>query len=97
MLYLDLVDVTPAPILARLDRLHDGMLRLMKVLGRMFVLGRITTTDMATFEAYSEMNPRVTLLQALLASCSARMHFAYGLEMRADCGCHGVLPLRRES
>ena len=55
----------------------------MKVLGRMFVLGGITATNVPTFEAHSEMNPRVTHLQALLTSCSAWMHIAYGLEMRA--------------
>ena len=60
------------------------MLRFMKVPGRMFVLGGIATTDVATLEAHSKMNPRVTHLQAFLASCSARTHFAYGLEMRAN-------------
>src|SRR4029077_324083 len=34
---LHLIYVTPAPILAGLKRLHDGMLRTMKVLGRMFI------------------------------------------------------------
>jgi hypothetical protein len=46
-----LVDVTPAPIFARLKRLHDGMLSGMEMLRRMFVLGRITATDMAAHKA----------------------------------------------
>jgi hypothetical protein len=37
--YLDLIDVTPAPILSRLDGLHDRMLGAMKMFCRMLVLG----------------------------------------------------------
>jgi len=37
--YLDLIDVTPAPILPWLDGLHDGMLRAMEMFRRVLVLG----------------------------------------------------------
>src|SRR5260370_30833698 len=42
-----LVDEAPAPVFARLHGRHDRMLGRMIVLGRMFVLGGITATDMA--------------------------------------------------
>jgi hypothetical protein len=35
---LYLVDIAPAPTLTRLKRSHNGVLRLMKVLGGVFVL-----------------------------------------------------------
>ena len=34
-----LVDVAPAPVLSWLEGAHDGMLRFMKMLGRVLVLG----------------------------------------------------------
>ena len=34
-----LIHVAPAPVFSRLDRLHDRMLAVMKVLGGVFVFG----------------------------------------------------------
>jgi hypothetical protein len=44
---LYLVDIAPAPVFARLVRLHDGMFDRVKVFGRVLVLRGIATTDMA--------------------------------------------------
>jgi len=35
----DFVHIAPAPVFARLERLHDGMLGLVKVLGGVLILG----------------------------------------------------------
>ncbi len=43
-----LVDVAPFPIFTRLNRSNYGMIRRVKVFCCVFVLGRITTTDMPT-------------------------------------------------
>jgi hypothetical protein len=60
------------------------MLSSMKVLGGMLILGRITATDMSTLEAESEMHPRVTHFETFLATRSARVNIAYGIEVGAN-------------
>jgi hypothetical protein len=64
----ELVDVTPAPSLAGLDRLHDRVLGAVEVLGGVFVFRRIAATDMAALQAQPQVHPRVTHLQALFAA-----------------------------
>jgi len=44
---LELVNITPTPIFARLGGPHDGMLGRVEVLGRMLILGRIAATNMS--------------------------------------------------
>jgi hypothetical protein len=56
---LNLVDKTPHPIFAWLDRLHDGMFCSMKVFRSMFVFGRIATAHVSAFAAQSQVNPGV--------------------------------------
>jgi hypothetical protein len=43
------------------------MARLMEVLGRVFVLGRVATSDMSAGEAQSQVNPCVPSQNAFLA------------------------------
>jgi hypothetical protein len=43
------------------------MLSLVKMLGCMFVLGRVATTNMPTDEAHTQVDPRIAELHALLA------------------------------
>jgi hypothetical protein len=76
-LHFDLIDVTPAPILARFDRLHNGMFGPVKMFGRMFVLRRIAASHMAALQAHSQVNPSVTHLQAFFAPGSARANILY--------------------
>jgi len=71
---IDFVHVAPAPVLARLERLHDGMLGLIKVFGGMLVLGRIAAADVAARETFPEMDPGVAHLQAFLATFTARRY-----------------------
>src|SRR5258708_1487330 len=63
-----LVHVTPAPVLARLDRLHDGMMRTMKMFCRMLILRRIAAAYVTATEAQSEMDPGVAHFHTFLAS-----------------------------
>ena len=46
------VYITPSPVLARLKGLHDGMLSLMKVFGRMLVFGGIAAADVTAEKAF---------------------------------------------
>jgi hypothetical protein len=48
----NLIDITPDPGLASFIRAHYGMLRFVKVLGGMFVLGRVATPDVAAHQAH---------------------------------------------
>jgi hypothetical protein len=48
---LDSIDETPAPIFARLQRPHNGMVRRAVMSGGVLVLGGVATTDMATLQA----------------------------------------------
>ena len=84
------VDVAPAPGFAGLDRTHDGMLRAMEVLGGVFVLGRVTATDVSAFEAQAEMDPGVTHFQTFFAAVGVGSDFVDVREMRA--GWHGGSP-----
>jgi hypothetical protein len=83
-LYFDLIDVAPAPILARFDRFHDGMFGPVKMFGGMFVLRGIAASHMAALQAHSQVNPGVTHLQAFFASGSARANILYSVEMLAS-------------
>ena len=47
----DSVNVTPAPVLARFERLHDGMAGLVEVLRGVLILRRVAAANMTTLEA----------------------------------------------
>jgi hypothetical protein len=63
----DLVNVTPGPVLARLDRTHDRMVRLVEMPGRVSPWRGIATADMAASHAFTQMHPLRSFLQAVLA------------------------------
>ena len=72
----DLVDVTPSPILARLEgpdhRVGGGV----KVLRRMFVFGRIAAAHVSARKTQPQVDPGVANLQAVFTAVSARRDFA---------------------
>jgi hypothetical protein len=80
----DLIDVTPAPVLAGFERLHDRVLGRMKMLGGVLVLGRIAAAYVAAGQAQAEMHPSVTHLQALFAASRVRLYVANLIRMRAS-------------
>src|SRR5215472_17493271 len=61
----DLVDITPDPRFAWFDRADQGMLHLLKMLGRMLVFRRIATAHVAAREAQAQVHPCVSGLNAL--------------------------------
>jgi hypothetical protein len=75
------VDVTPAPIFARLERSHDGVFCLFEVFGGVLVFRGIAAADVAANFAEAQMNPRVSRLQALLAPIGVRGAVLYLVEV----------------
>jgi len=71
---LNLIDVAPAPAFTRLDRPHDRMLRLLKMLRRMLVQRRIAAPYMPTLQTHPQVNPRAADLQTLLTPVGRRLH-----------------------
>lgn len=69
---LHLIDVTPAPVLARFVRLHDGMLSVMEVLGGVFVRRAIATADVTADETHAQVDPPGADFQALFAAVGRR-------------------------
>jgi hypothetical protein len=69
------VHITPAPILAWLERLDNWVLRLVKMFGCMLVLRRIAAAHVPALEAKTQVHPAVTHFQTLLAAFAARLHF----------------------
>src|ERR1700688_3904170 len=53
----DLVDITPAPVLAGLERSHDGMLSRAEVLRGVPVLRLVATADVPACAAQAKMHP----------------------------------------
>src|SRR6185369_721471 len=77
---LDFVGVAPDPVLSWLDRAHEWVCGCAKMLGRMFVLRRITTSDVSARKTQAEMDPRVSDLYAFFADvCVSGCDFDGGL------------------
>ena len=81
---LHFIDKTPAPILPRLDRLHDRMLCLVEMLGGMLVLRRIAAAHVAAATAETQMDPGVAHFEAFLAAMGSRPDVAHLIEMCAS-------------
>jgi hypothetical protein len=70
-------------VLARLERLDDGMMSGMKMLGGMLVLGTVAAADMATLEAKPQMDPGVAHFEALFAAFATGFNFLDFAEVSA--------------
>src|SRR6185312_3328903 len=82
-----LVDIAPAPILARLEALHHRVLRRVEMLGGVLAGRLIAATDMAANQAHPQVNPAAMRLQAFLATLrGTRGDVADLIEVRAGCG-----------
>src|SRR5260370_6355826 len=71
---LDLVDITPAPVLTRLGGLHDGVAGRVEVFRRVLVPGGVATADVAARQTEPQMHPLVPAGQALLAALRVGGH-----------------------
>src|SRR5436305_15290005 len=67
-----LVDVAPAPVLARLERAHEGVVGGVEVAGGVVVLRRVAVADVAAGEAEAQVHPGVPHLQASLTGARLR-------------------------
>src|ERR1035437_6280043 len=56
----DLVDVTPSPVLARLNGSNHRVLGLSEVLRSVFVLGRVATANVPALHAQAQMDPSIS-------------------------------------
>jgi len=89
------VDVTPSPVLARLERPNNRVMGFSKMLRGVFVLRGVTAADMAARLAQPQMDPRVTPLQALLASVGVRRHIVHLVQVRTRLWHHApTIPAR---
>src|SRR5262249_16592864 len=86
----DFVHITPRPVLARLNRADHRMPGVMKMLGGMFVLGRIAATHVAALRAHSQMDPGVAGFNTFLTNVSVRAGKLDFGEMTTR-SCHGNL------
>src|SRR5438128_2603398 len=89
-----LIHVTPAPVLARLERLDDRMLRRVEVFRGMLVLRRVAAADVPADETEAKMHPPIARRQALLTAVRAGRDLAHLIQVRA-LSCHRSLLLRR--
>ena len=64
----DVIHVAPAPLLARLERADERVATASAVSARVAVGRVVATADLAALEADSEMQPRVSRGQAILAA-----------------------------
>jgi hypothetical protein len=83
---LDLIDKAPHPIFPGFDGANKRMLAFVKMFGCMLVLGRITTTNVSTFQAKPQMNPGVAHFDAFFAHVCIGVGNPYLLEV---CTCRG--------
>jgi hypothetical protein len=73
----ELVDVTPTPVLPRLEGLDDRVVGRVKVFGGVLILGIIAAPDMAAFETETQVYPRIPDFQTILTAIRAGGNFSY--------------------
>jgi len=88
----DLVNVTPAPALSRLERTHDRVLARAEMSRRMLVLRVVATAHVPACPAQPKMYPGVSHGEALLAAGSVRNIGHDGFQMVAGLR-HGLTDL----
>src|SRR5215472_10533631 len=83
---LDFINIAPAPILARLERADDRMLRLVEVLGGVLVLRGVAAPDVAAGQAQAQVDPGVAHFEAFFTAVGLRFHVVYLIEVSACAG-----------
>jgi len=64
----DLINVAPSPAFPALERTHDGVPCPVKMLGGVFVFGRIAAAHVTTNQAQTKMDPAVPRFEAFLTT-----------------------------
>jgi hypothetical protein len=83
----NLIDVTPAPVLSRLEGLDNRMVGRVEMPGGVLILRIVTATDMSTGETEAQVYPAISHFQTVLTSIGARGDFLYLIKMRTSL-CH---------
>jgi hypothetical protein len=76
-----LVDVTPAPFFARLERFHNRVVGRVEMLGRVAILRVVAAADVAADHAEAQVQPPIAQVQALFATITARRDFLDLIDM----------------
>src|SRR5215831_20901183 len=82
-----LIEVTPDPVLTRLEGLNDRMVGRVEMFGRMLVIGRVAAAHVTTGEAEAQVDPGFSHFQTVLTALGARGDFLYLIKMRTAL-CH---------
>src|SRR5438132_12193104 len=89
---LNLVDVTPAPVLPRRGGLHDGVAGRVEMLRGVLILGGVAAADMAARQTEPEVHPRFPGCQALFATFRVGRDRPDFLDVRTGLRGHGGSP-----
>lgn len=71
------VDKAVFPTFAGLEGLHDGVFGCVKVFACMPILGRVAAPHVSALQAFAQVHPRISALQAFLTPLRAGSHFTY--------------------
>jgi hypothetical protein len=86
----DFIHVTPLPIFAGFDRLHDRVLRRVKMFRGVLVFGRVAAAHVAAGQAHPQVHPGVSDPQAILAAAGTWLDIVNLLHVFAS--AHFFLP-----
>ena len=85
-----LVDVTPGPVLSRLEGLNNRMVDGVEMLGGVLVLRRVAAANMPTCETEAQMHPAISRFQTVLTSIGAGCDLSYLIKMCTYL-CHKII------
>jgi hypothetical protein len=86
-----LVDVTPTPVLSRLEGLDNRVVGRVEMPGGVLIFRIVTATDMSAGETEAQVYPRIPNSQAILTPIGARRDVLYLIKMRTAF-CHILFP-----
>lgn len=79
----DFINVAPAPLLSRLDGTHQRVAGIVKMFGRMFILGIITTSNITANQTQPQMHPSISHVETFLTDAGRRLENFNLIQMRA--------------
>jgi hypothetical protein len=92
ILHIYLVLITPPPVFARLEALHQWMATALVVFQRVFVLRGFAAANVTACQADAKVDPLVADFQAFLAASTARRNVVDHIEVGAGCS-HSQCPV----
>jgi hypothetical protein len=83
----ELIDITPDPVLTRLEGLDNRVVGRVEMPGGVLILRIVTATDMSTGETETQVYPRIPDSQTILTAIRAGCNVLYLIKMRTSL-CH---------